>query len=169
MMSQEYFSFQNPEAAEALRQWWAGLENDRGGRAHLRRASSPTEIVFEPAFHRLLRALEELDGVGKPYGPAVAAVAGLAARVKEPEASQSPPAQMASSKPGSQRPRVSKIRFRRLLEADDLEDRFTQLGRALRLLDGRVNLSALAEAAYRWNEPLRRRWAYDYYRALPND
>lgn len=33
--------------------WWQGLEDDRGGRAELRRAHNPTEVVFLPAYHRL--------------------------------------------------------------------------------------------------------------------
>lgn len=168
-MSESYFSFEEPKVEEVLHRWYAGLAEDRGGRAHLRRAAGPDEVVYEPAFHRLLADLEELDGVRKPRPRGVAAVAGLVSRVKELETDQSLPRQMASPKPGSRRPRVSKIRFRKLLEAGELEDRYTQLARILQLLGGRVNLRDLAQAAYSWNEPQKRRWAYDYYRLLPND
>lgn len=38
--------------------WWSSLKEDTGGRAELRRAHNPTEVVFLPAYHRLYARLE---------------------------------------------------------------------------------------------------------------
>ncbi len=66
-----------------LRAWWQGLEHDRGERAALRRAGSLTAVMLSPAFHRLLRELRQAGcGIAESRYPKLAAIAGLAARVK---------------------------------------------------------------------------------------
>jgi CRISPR type I-E-associated protein CasB/Cse2 len=160
------FSKSSSPAAKVLLGWHGALaEHDRGGRAALRRAADPYEAVTEPAALRLLRALEahpEIE-IGARDHLSIAAVAALAARVDEHEGEASVAVQMAGSREGLDRPRVSTARFRRLLESPSLDDRFSQLARITRLLDHRLNLLDLAEALCSWGPGLRRRWAYDYY------
>ncbi|MDI6782176.1 MAG: type I-E CRISPR-associated protein Cse2/CasB, partial [bacterium] len=69
------------EFAAILYEWWNGLEHNRGERAALRRAKSPAEVVFSPAYHQLLHQLQQKGYT--VYCEALAAVAGLAAHVKE--------------------------------------------------------------------------------------
>lgn len=49
------------------------------------------------------------------------------------------------------------------------EESYPLLIRIVRLLDGRVNLVSLANAAFWWNERTKRDWAYDYYAAAPSE
>lgn len=160
-------SFSNRSSTARVLLGWHGAlaEHDRGGRAALRRAADPAAAVTLPAALRLLRALEEHDevGIGRSEHLAVAAVAALGARIDNHDGRGSLALQMARSREGLDRPRVSAGRFRRLLESDELDDRFSQLSRIVRLLDGTANLLDLADAACSWGPRLCRRWAYDYY------
>jgi CRISPR system Cascade subunit CasB len=160
-------SFQpDTQAAKALLAWHAELEP--GPRARLRRASTPTDVVFEPKFHELLHHLAdlhpELDRADRRE--ALAAVAGLASRVREHVPGRSLAGQLgvpAARKGGAAQPPLSPLRFRRLLTLDRLEDRYLALGRVIRRLDGRVNLLSLADSVLSWNDHTRQQWAYDYY------
>lgn len=160
-----------------LRSWWHDLENDRGGRAALRRAASLTEVMLCPAFHRLLNGLRQAGyAVPESRYPKLAVIAGLAARVdpKKKEAEESLATLMGKPKPGGEKATVAELRMRRLLACDDLEELYTLLRRALALLDDRANLADLAIVVWHWtpmdakraNDP-RRRMAYDYYAEAP--
>ena len=122
------------ESASILREWWKGLEHDKGERAVLRRSSSPAAVVFSPAYHRLLNQLRQ-----RGYGvipEALAAVAGLAAHVKEDIGSDKTLAQqMASPKSGENRAKVSGLRFRRMLTVTQHDELYHLLIRVIRLLD----------------------------------
>ena len=80
------FPQRNPEHVSyaVLRGWWQGLEHDRGDRAALRRAGCLTEAMLSPAFHHLLHELRQTGcGIAESRYPKLAAIAGLAARVKK--------------------------------------------------------------------------------------
>lgn len=159
-----------------LLNWWTGLESDKGERAELKRAESPLRVVFSPAYHDLLSRLRE---AGYRLGPdgreRLALLAGLAAHVKQDIGpGRSFATEMGSPRQGSNKATVSELRFRRILATDDLGDLYTQLRRALTLVDGAANLMDLAHVLFRW-QPIaaqnsrdpRRDWAYDYYAAAP--
>lgn len=158
-----------------LRAWWQGLEHDRGERAALRRAGTLTAVMLSPAYHRLLRELRQAGcGIAESRYPKLAAIAGLAARVKS-ETTGSLAARMGSPKAGGNVPLVAELRMRNLLACDDLETLYEPiLRRALALLDGQANLADLATVVWHWspmdekrpNDP-RRQMAYDYYAAAP--
>ncbi|MHB1203300.1 MAG: type I-E CRISPR-associated protein Cse2/CasB [Acidithiobacillus sp.] len=157
-----------------LRTWWQGLEQDRGERAALRRAGTLTAVMLSPAFHRLLRELRQGGcGMAESRYPKLAAIAGLAARVKA-EAPRPLANRMGSPKPGGNAPVVAELRMRNLLACDDLETLYTLMRRALSLLDDQVNLADMAAVVWHWspmdekrpNDP-RRQMAYDYYAAAP--
>lgn len=160
-----------PAAREALLSWHAGLgKTDLGGRAELRRAATPGDVVFVPAFHRLLHSLEErgLDVSRPATRERLAAVAGLVARVEtHVRDKQSFAAQLGRPAADSSRPPVSRLRFARLVAAQDIAELYGQLARALPLLDKKADLVSLAESVLTWNDATRRRWAYDYYRVAP--
>lgn len=149
-----------PEQAwgEILFDWWRGLADDTGGRAALRRAPDITSVVLLPAFQRLHR---RLLAAGWPeqgwHGDRLAAVAGLLAHVRT-HADASVPKSMSTG----EKPSVSELRFRRLLEAPDVDTLFVGLRRALPLLQHSVNVFDLATDVVNWGDPVRKRWAYAY-------
>lgn len=163
-MSWLEFKPDNP-AGQQLMLWHRALADNRGDRAALRRCGTLVEVAFVPAFHQLIRALRA--SIDAPVNPdRLLAVAGLAALIKQP-ISPLMPSQMAKPHAGGSNPPVSELRFRRLLQCQTQEELFTTLRRVLHLLDDQANLCDLANSVYGWNERTRKRWAYDYYGALP--
>jgi len=151
-----------------LRDWWQSLENNKGERAVLKRAESLTEVVFNPAYHRLLGTLRNAGYVVSELRyPKLAAISGLASRLKEDI-----PGSLGSQMGTGDKPTVSELRIRRVLASDDLEELFMLLRRALGMLGGNASLSALAATIWHW-EPIaekhpydsRKQIAYDYYAA----
>lgn len=157
-----------------LRAWWKNLEGDKGERATLRRAENTTEVVLSPAFHRLLNDLRRAGfGISEGRYPKLAAIAGLAARIKG-EDGDSLARSMGTPRSEGGKAAISELRMRRLLACNDIEELYTLLRRALALLDNRANLADLAATVWNWmpmdekrpNDP-RRQMAYDYYAASP--
>src|SRR5262245_46579657 len=67
-----------------LLDWWRGLEADKGERAELKRAESPLRVAFSPAYHDLLRRLQESGYRLSPVDhERLAVLAGIAAHVKQ--------------------------------------------------------------------------------------
>lgn len=164
------------ESSVLLLAWWRQLENDKGGRAALRRAASLTEVMLSPTYMQLLRSLRGKDyAIGNHNLPLakVATIAGLAARIKE-TTNEGLAKHMGTPKPGGTTPAFSELRLRRILACDDIEELFTLLRRALALLGDKANLADLAAIVWHWS-PLdekrpydpRRQLAYDYYDAAP--
>jgi len=167
MTDTKRFSFSdNPELQKLLLDWWQGLDQARGDRAELRRATTPAAVAFSPVFHRLLHSLQR---IGRPSAASLAVVAGVLSHIKEQDGSGAFAAQMASPKAGSDKARVSGLRFRRLLKIADREELYQPLIRTARLLDGRVNLISLADGIYFWGENVRKQWAYNYYETAPSE
>lgn len=151
-------------AGEVLVKWWNELAEDKGGRAELRRAADVTRVVMSPAYQRLHRRLCEVLPEGQV--PAhkqdrLAIAAALLAHVKEDD-SASVPLAMSRREEGGDRPPVSPLRFRRLLETADIDDLFVGLRRVLPLLHHRVNVVALTQDVLNWGDATRKRWAYGY-------
>jgi len=163
--SKKYLFGAGDDSASTLLSWWKGLEHDRGERAILRRAKTPTEVVFSPAYHWLLGQLQQ-EGY-KVNRESLAVAAGLAAHVKEDNEIKNMAEQMASIKASGSGARVSDLRFRRLLAVNQREELYPLMLRVICLLDGKVNLVSLANAVYWWNERTRKDWAYDYYKTAP--
>ena len=167
MKQMNYISFtNNPDARSVLIDWWAGLDHARGDRAALRRCRSRQEVIFVPAFHRLYQNLSRIAPVdaGK-----LAVVAGILSHVRKNDYSHRFAQQMAASKDGSERARVSGLRFRRLLKNEGHDDLYGAIVRTIRLLDGSVNIASLADGVYWWNERTKNNWAFDYYDKAPKE
>lgn len=161
------------ESYAVLKKWWNELENDKGGRAALKRASSITEAMFVPAYYRLLKALRERGyTVGSKMQPYLAVVAALAARLEDDIRGKFGE-QLGTPKSGK-KPVFSELRMRRILACDDLEELYTLLRRSIAVLDERASLSSMAATIWHW-APLaekrptdsRRQLAYDYYNVAP--
>lgn len=164
-----------PEAA-ILRSWHQDLltQPRRGDRARLKRAGTIEEAAMAPAFHDLLRRLGIAPAAGLRANShsltQIAALAALAAAVEGSDEA-APRARLGSTlaqaRKGSTSPRVSAARFRRLLESEEIGERFAALRRLLPLVDRRVDLVELAGAICDWRPARRRRLAYDYYANAP--
>lgn len=152
----------HPESAlgHALLRWWNGLENDKGARADLRRAHDLTAIALTGAYQRLYRqmVLAGWPVEAEPWrNERLAAIAGLLAHVKS-EDGRSLPLAMSEG----ERPPLSELRFRRLLEAPTLDDVFVSLRRALPLIGYQANIHQLANALLFWGDKVKKEWAYAY-------
>jgi len=148
----------NDPIAGALLAWWRGLEQNRGDRAELRRCADLLQVMQTEAFHaarqRLIAAgLSEADS----RRSRLAAIVALAAHVKG-LSDQSVPETFSSG----DKPPVSPLRLRQILEAVDDDDLFTRLRRVLPLVDSAINLPALAADVWHWGDSVRKRWVYDY-------
>jgi|SRR3989338_9095245 len=156
---------QTSEAGASLLNWWRGLEESRGERAELRRASEPTEVAFCSGFHRLLNDLRQGLAVS---AESLAVVAGVVVHAKTRDDSQIFAAQMAAPKSAEGSARVSELRFRRLLQIPDRPALYQPLVRTIRLLGGAVNIVSLADDIYFWGDHVRKNWAYTYYEKAPS-
>jgi len=158
----------SPEGAGSaeLQRWWQSLEEARGDRAKLRRCRELVSVVFIPSYYRLRSVLLPL---GRVDDEALAAVAGILAHVKNHVPGRAFAEQMAQPKGRGASARVSGLRFRRLLQFQNHNELYPALIRAVRLLDGAVNLHSLASSTYWWNDSVRKQWAYDYYGTAPTE
>lgn len=145
---------------DLLLAWWRDLEKDTGGCAALRRASDITAVVMLPAFHRLHHRLLAAGWPDESWrNDRLAAAAGLLAHVKEADDRSLP---QAMSERDGDKPRVSELRFKRLLDSPDAETLFVGLRRALPLIQNRCDPCALATDVVNWGDIVRKRWAYEY-------
>ena len=143
---------------ELLLRWWQGLDDDRGGRAALRRAPDITAVVMVPVYHQLHHRLLAAGWPDSAWrNDRLAATAGLLAHVK-----QNVDRPLPKSMSEGDKPRVSPLRFMRLLEAPDIDTLFTGLRRTLPLLDHQADVLALATDVVNWDDSVKKRWAYDY-------
>lgn len=157
----EKISF-HPEAAlgHLLLRWWQGLENDKGGRAELRRAHDLTAVALTAAYQRFYR--QALNS-GWPENAAswqnerLAAIVGLLAHVKSNDGRK-----LAEIMSEGERPVFSVLRFRRLLEAPTLDDVFLSLRRALPIIGHQANVHQIANDLLHWGDKTKKEWAYAY-------
>ena len=155
-----------PNAPAIAFAWWRTLtESDgpaRGQRradlARMRRASTPLEVMQEPAALRLIQRL--------PRDPnRVAALAGVLVFVRETEQRRVARAIGQSSLDDAQSALMSEGRFRRLLQVEDagLMDAMRRLAR---MAKGTVNVHDLSAAILYWGDGVKKRWIFDYYNVL---
>ena len=145
---------------DMLLRWWHDLDDDRGGRAALRRAPDVTTVVLQPAFQRLHQRLLAAGWPDQAWrNDSLAAAAGLLSHVRE-HVEQTLPAGM--SQRDGDKPRVSPLRFMRLLESPDTDALFTGLRRTLPLVQHRTDVLALATDVVNWGDEVKKRWAYAY-------
>ena len=165
-----------------LRQWHAGLQEKRGLRASLRHSKTVTDACLSEGFRSLLmqtHTLWKIDGQEWRF-TALAITAALFAHVKSIDERQTFAAQLGQMTGNN--PVMSELRFSRLSAVKTPDELLRQLLRAVRLLNGAVNLTSLAEDVFRWcrendewlnhirrqqrpTEFIRVRWALEYYQA----
>ena len=149
--------------------WWlemqpasekAGQPNRRGELAELKRCKSLEDILLVPRF-QLLRRILQATGWG--HLPACAAMAGVLAHIKTHQEKPTFAAWLAQPRGEGPGPRVSELRFRRLIRIKSHDELFIDLVRVLPLAGDTAPVATLAEDVYRWNERTRQDWTFDYY------
>jgi len=140
--------------------WWDDLEHDTGGRARLRRARQVIDVVACPAYHRLLW---DMQGLGRIDSRRLPLVAMAVSRVRRLTGHQSLGKTMARPREGGGNPRVSGLRFRRLIQIDDRQELWAPMRRVLALVDDTADPVSLARDLYFWGPAVKIRWAEDYY------
>ncbi len=174
-----------------LQRWHHSLNDNRGDRARLRRAERPEDILLTDAFFNFLQQMPE-GWRDKNTIITSAAVAGLLSHVKENRQALSRCyqtkdknksrnasfAEQLATPAKSKKPPMSELRFQQLQKSRTTDDFFRRVLRAIRLLDGRVNILSLVNDIIHWNQefdnqierkPINRlavRWATDYFTAL---
>lgn len=148
-------------ATEILIRWWQGLENDKGTRAELRRCERPEAVMLHPAYARLHSQLAAHLRGSWNWEWHLAAVVGLLVHVRQRNDSRSLAKQMGGSDPD-----VSELRFRRLLQCKPGE-LYPRMIRILRMLNNTANLPDLIGSVFHWGDPVRKRWALEYFAVTP--
>lgn len=178
-----------------VRQWWKALQPrepgsppaegvlatfDRGTRAKLRRCTSAEDLLSRPVALVLADRLIRKGDNRWPLADEpstylhVALTAGILALVKRDATDGKTLALLLGTPaPGSDRPLMSELRFRRLQGSRSTADLLLQVQRAVQLVEA-TDVAQLADDLLTWlaehNLPFGRgsdsvkfRWAYDYY------
>ena len=161
------------EEARTVVQWWRDLQPyfsdgsrnpgaDRAALARLRRADL-LDAMQDPATFALFRALDRR----RPSElPSIALCAGVIASVREDRPAEHPARTLGLPSLDEVQQAVMKpLRFRRLIEADTLEERLLMLRRAVQLAAHKLNVRELAAACLDWSDGRRQRWIFEYYNA----
>jgi CRISPR system Cascade subunit CasB len=166
------------ERVSALVAWHARLTERRsaGARARLRRAGSRAEAAAEPMALSLLRLLPERESEG------ALDLARVLAHVKKHEgrvrvmqkAGWKRFPEGKESEAGEDRPLLSEVRFRRLMQTEPGDASVKAVVRLVAQLDGVVNVDDLARDFLAWYDPDRRdrvkvKWAKEYYAVRQSD
>jgi len=176
-----------------LQAWHRWLDDNRGDRARLRRAESPEDILLTDAFFHFLEWLKPFqEWSEKTPMLAKACIAGALAHVKidkqmpsriyhskskddVPTKIASFAEQLATPLEGKSKAPMSELRFQQLQKSPTVDDFYRRIIRAIRLLDGNVNIVSLAKDIAHWHrefeQPLGRHpakrlavsWATDYF------
>ncbi len=174
--------FWTDEAQQKLSAWFHWLDDNRGDRARLRRAESADDVLLSEPFFNFLRQMPDSWALVHNL-PVAAMIAAVLTHVKDGLAKRDPgqksfAGQLAVLKSGSDKARMSELRFQQLQKSRTPDEFFRRLIRAVKLVDGQVNTLSLADSIRRWmNEyrygislkPLDRLavcWANDYYSEL---
>jgi CRISPR system Cascade subunit CasB len=162
----------NDFPADEIYKWWRemqldqeeeGRRNFRGDLAELRRCKNLAEVLLAPRFQPLRWKLQK---AGYAYMPACAAVAGILAHVEINDAKYSFGEWLGLPKAeGLTTPKLSELRFRRLVQAKAHDELFIDLIRVLPLAADTAPVKQLARDVYSWNDYTRRNWTFAYYDA----
>lgn len=128
---------------QAIREWWQNLDDNRGGRAKLRRCEKPEDILLQSSFYELQQRCPKTPTL------ALAAVAGLLAHVKT-NSEYSFPKQLGQQKEHSGKAVFSELRFQQLLASRDIDELYENLRRAVMQLNRTANILSLADGVLHW-------------------
>ncbi|WP_374337471.1 type I-E CRISPR-associated protein Cse2/CasB [Leeia sp.] len=148
---------------------------NRGDRAYLRRCAHAEDVLLQPALHLLAHKLEQLEIV-VPLD-ALALIAGVLSHINSHDFGESKLARRLGNTVEGNRPAMSELRFRQLLDSRTEDELYQRMRRALDLLRGTAHVGGLAkdlwQCLYEMRQPdytrpadqrLKVRWAQEYYR-----
>ena len=175
-------SLEGKEPVSEIKKWFALLQKERGWRAELRRADIPESLLLCAGFRGLAKPFHGWLVNHEWKWLALAMAAGVAAHVKEIDECASFAAQLGKPQRGSKNPPLSPMRFSRLNQAHDHDEFYRLMIRAVRQLDGKVNLISMMDGIFLWcreqhetinpapfeRSPFQRsalRWATEYFQA----
>lgn len=159
-----------------VRTWWNSVCHPEKGnaqaRAKLRRARSPQEALMIPSAVRLAVMTNVVDDTSSRRFSDALDLARVLAHVGK-DTSMHPMRAAgwkdfprdAAAEQTMERPKLSELRFRRLVLVSG-EERVSAFVRLVALLDGTVNVVELAYAFRWWDDPdndIKQRWATEYY------
>ena len=175
---------------EIVRDWWTALDGsresvppkdtakrhtrflfDRGDRARLRRAQTIADAALEPSVWQLAAAL----GLEESDNEALLLVTSALAHVKEDAEDNRSLAYLLGAAPAGrdEKPKLSGLRFQRMMRSKEPDELLQQIRRALSVGDGRADVAVLADDLFAWSSERKYadrrrsgmtfRWARDYY------
>lgn len=159
-------------ASDFILEWWNSLKQNKGDRAELRRCKNLKEIQIASAYQRCYWQLKkhfahERQGPSKEQ---MAVIIGLAAYIedndivkKDDQADHHKQDYFGYQISRGDKPKLSELRFRRLLKIRDREKLYRFIIQIIRLLDKKVNLLNLISIAYFWGDKTKTDIAYKYY------
>lgn len=154
--------------------WWRSLEQDRGGRAELKRC----QTLMEAALCRPTHTLRFCLPFWNRQPEVIACIAGILATVKQDTGANglSFAEQLAQPQEGGGKSPVSESRFKKLLKSRSWDEFYVHLRRNVQLVKGNVNICSLADGIIQWgnqhlaeemksgSDTLKFQWSNDYYR-----
>ena len=159
-------------ASNSILEWCANLKDKKGDRAELRRCKNLSEIQTTSAYQRCYWKLIEHFSQEQmfPSKEQMAIVIGLAAHIEDNDNEKKSDQRdnQTHDKFGYQisrgdKPKISELRFRRLLKIKDREKLFHFLIQVIRMLEKKVNMLDLLSIAYFWGDAVKKNLAYKYY------
>lgn len=163
------------DSSKAAAAWWTALQpdparkypGDRAALAQLRRCATVSEAMQEPAAIKLFQAVKASDPRELPD---IALTAAILARVREDTGRSAAALTVAriigpelGGKPETAL--VKPLRFRRLMEAHEPDERLIAFRRLVALAGGKLPVAQFARSLLAWNDDTRRKWIFDYWNA----
>ena len=152
--------------------WWDRLKQTKGDRAELRRCKNLKEVQLISAYQRCYWAsinLWKKEKI-KPSKEQMAIIIGLSAYVEDNDTEKKKDQKenqqydfLGYQISRGDKPRLSELRFRRLLKINNREKLFRFLIQVIRIMDKKVNLLDLLRTAYFWGDNAKTNLAYQYY------
>jgi CRISPR system Cascade subunit CasB len=156
--------------------WWRDLQpdpnreqlsdrsGDRAALARLRRCATVAEAMQDPA---AINLFQRCGGNNPRDLPAAGLAAAVLAHVREDDFANPSIARRVGPENTDkiETALLKPLRFRRLMDADLLDERLIAFRRLAALAGGKLNVSNLAAALLNWNEQHKQRWVYDYWNA----
>lgn len=159
-------------ASVFILEWWESLKQNKGNRAELRRCKNLEEIQKASAYQRCYWQLKKYFTPEQqvPSREQMAIIIGLAAHIEDDDLVKKTD-QSDNQKNDffgyqisrGDKPKLSELRFRRLLRIKDREKLYRFLIQVVRMLDKKVNLLDLLSIAYFWGDKAKTSLAYKYY------
>ena len=168
-----------PRWDQIARRWWEMLQHrrkdgtpnpagDLAALARLRRTATPVDAFEEPVVFDLYKKLGFGRGDVDCRLPRVAVVAAVLAHIR----GDATPGEngfrrhFAEMLGSGEHPRMSALRFKRLLAATEDQDVLIAFRRAVVLAGAReIDVGDVAASLLDWSDRRRMRWAFDYYGA----